>query len=80
MRAPTAQEILDDLPMYIDTKSNEYGSIILSMEWSATRRACFYSDFRKQSNYQDVFFVWDTLAESVAQMRMRCKENGYLSF
>jgi hypothetical protein len=29
---PTAQEILDELPIYIDTKSNEYGSIVLSME------------------------------------------------
>lgn len=66
--APTAQEILDELPIYIDTKSNEYGEIVLSIEGSATRRACFYSDIKRQCNYMDMYFVWDTLVEAVAQM------------
>jgi hypothetical protein len=73
--APTAQEILDELRIYIDTKSNEYGSIVLSMEWSATRWACFYSDIKRQCNYKDMHFVWDSLAEAVAEIRLRCKEN-----
>lgn len=75
---PTAQEIIDELRIYIDTKSNEYGEIVLSMEGSATRRACFYSDIKRQCNFMDKHFVADSLAEAVAEMRLRCKENNFL--
>ena len=76
-RLPTAQELLDELPIYIDTKSNEYGQIVLSMEGSATKRCAYYYDIVKEVNYIWPF-VWDTLAEAVAQMRLRCKENNFL--
>lgn len=70
--APTAQEILDELPILKD-----YRLVLWSM--SKWERIVEYERNIIGKKHDSLWECdWDTLAEALWQLRCWCKENGYL--
>lgn len=74
--ARVAQEILDELPTVIEVWRIEY---MLTM----TKKSALYLDLDIEWWFHTratlIVFDWDNLAEALAELRLRSKENGYLS-
>lgn len=76
--APTAQEILDELPRYLMREEFSMRYILLVTPSDELREA-YYRDMHKLTNYDDkVVFVENSVAEALWQLRCWCKENWYL--
>lgn len=76
--APTAQEILDELPRYLMREEFSMRYILLVTPSDELREA-YYRDMHKLTNYDDkVVFVENSVAEALWELRCWCKENWHL--
>lgn len=75
-RMPTAQEIIDELPTVIEVWRIAY---MLTM----TKKSALYLDVDIWDNFHTratiIVFDWETLADALADLWVRCKKNGYLT-
>ena len=79
--APTVQEILDELPDTINDCILTLNKVNVEKEWEKMYYWAWYinRELKWLHNWKSVAHVWVNASEAIAKLRLRCKENGYLS-
>lgn len=72
--SPTAQEILDELPYKIWSRS--FIHMWKTIELDGKEYAVWYTDFWNDELVKNI--TWTSLSESLAKLRLRCKEEWYI--